>query len=441
MKKVFISYRREDTQAMAGRLYDALEARLGTDRVFFDIDSIPLGTDFRKHVRAALDHCGVLLVLIGARWLEGGRDGRRRLDDPDDLVRVEVEAALERRIPVVPVLIDQTVMPSPDLLPDRLAELAYRNAVRLDSGIDFRNHLARLVAGITPLVEAAGKGTAPSPAPAGSPAAAAVGEDAHPTAKLPAPPRLADPVTRLWRTLKPERAPTIPTTEAPVDTPRPAAVPAWRRPWMLAVLSAAVFSMVYVSLSFRLARSMDEVEERLQALALPPPGTPAPAPGTSARPPPSPDLRVLLREEIQAGRLSVTTEPDRSVVLLHGDGLFAPGSASIEPALTPLLKRIAGALNQRPGMVTVSGHTDDVPMRTSRFPSNFHLSGARARAVGAAIVGAGVPADRVRAEGRADSEPLAPNDTPAGRARNRRIEITLQDPQSGRSPDGQRAGS
>ena len=91
MKKVFISYRREDTQAVAGRLFDGLEARLGVGSVFFDIDNIALGTDFRTNIRAALDQCGVLLVLIGSKWLETSRNEKRRLDDPGDLVSSDIQ--------------------------------------------------------------------------------------------------------------------------------------------------------------------------------------------------------------------------------------------------------------------------------------------------------------------------------------------------------------
>jgi type IV/VI secretion system ImpK/VasF family protein len=162
MGKVFVSYRREDTQAIAGRIFDGLEARFGTDKVFFDIDSVPPGSDFRAHVKEILSDCAVVLVVIGRHWLGGSGEGPGRLGDPDDLVRVEIETALEKNIVVIPVLIDQTAMPGEASLPRTLAALAHRNAVRIDSGIDFRVHLGRLVSGILRVI-APEDGAAPAP--------------------------------------------------------------------------------------------------------------------------------------------------------------------------------------------------------------------------------------------------------------------------------------
>ena len=89
------------------------------------------------------------------------------------------------------------------------------------------------------------------------------------------------------------------------------------------------------------------------------------------------------------------------------------------------MKRIAEALKQVPGGIAVTGHTDNIRIRTASFPSNWHLSEERAKTVREILVGNGLPTERVRAEGRADGEPVAPNDTPANRALNRRVEITL----------------
>jgi type VI secretion system protein ImpK len=110
---------------------------------------------------------------------------------------------------------------------------------------------------------------------------------------------------------------------------------------------------------------------------------------------------------------------------VRGDGLFARGSASLVAEREELMRRIADALVRVGGEVLITGHTDTTPIRTSRFPSNWHLSDERARAVRDLMAAAGVPAERLRAEGRAAGEPVASNDSEANRALNRRVEITL----------------
>lgn len=145
MPKLFISYRRDDTAGMAGRIYDRLESHFGRDSVFMDVDTIPFGVDFRRHLNEQLNNCDVLLALIGAGWFGILPTGKRRLDDPGDFVRVEIETALQRGIPVTPVLIGQVAMPREDQLPPTLAELAFRNAAEVDPGRDFHNHMDRLI--------------------------------------------------------------------------------------------------------------------------------------------------------------------------------------------------------------------------------------------------------------------------------------------------------
>ena len=115
---------------------------------------------------------------------------------------------------------------------------------------------------------------------------------------------------------------------------------------------------------------------------------------------------------------------DRSVVTIKGDGFFEPGSAVISAEVRPLLPRIAQALSDTPGQVLITGHTDNQPIRTLRYPSNWHLSQDRADAVKAELAKTVKP-ERLRAEGRADSEAVVDNATPAGRAKNRRVEVTL----------------
>jgi type VI secretion system protein ImpK len=106
--------------------------------------------------------------------------------------------------------------------------------------------------------------------------------------------------------------------------------------------------------------------------------------------------------------------------------LFSSGSARLETEVEPVIQRIAAALDRVPGTILVTGHTDDVPIRTARFPSNWELSTERAASVLKLMAGKLADASRLRAEGVADSAPLAPNDSAANRARNRRVEIVLR---------------
>ena len=132
MGSIFLSYRREDSEGQAGRLYDDLVAAFGSDSVFMDVAAIQPGLDFRKSIDQSLSSCGVFLSLIGKSWLTAkDTSGQRRLDDPADFVRIETGAALKRDIPVIPVLVQGASAPKPDQLPDDLKELAFRNAVEL----------------------------------------------------------------------------------------------------------------------------------------------------------------------------------------------------------------------------------------------------------------------------------------------------------------------
>jgi len=132
MDSIFLSYRREDSEGQAGRLYDDLVAVFGSDSVFMDVAAIQPGRDFRKSIDQSLNSCGVFLSLIGKNWLSAkDTSGQRRLDDPADFVRIETGAALKRDIPVIPVLVQGASAPKPDQLPDDLKELAFRNAVEL----------------------------------------------------------------------------------------------------------------------------------------------------------------------------------------------------------------------------------------------------------------------------------------------------------------------
>src|SRR5882757_3414143 len=135
MPKITVSYRRDDSEAITGRIFDRLVAHYGKASVFRDIDNIPPGVDFREHIDQALQETDVLIVVIGRRWV--GSAKQTRIRDEADPVRIEVETALQRGVAVIPVLVGDTRMPTSVQLPDSLKDLAFRNAVRVDSGQDF----------------------------------------------------------------------------------------------------------------------------------------------------------------------------------------------------------------------------------------------------------------------------------------------------------------
>jgi hypothetical protein len=157
-----------------------------------DIDSNPIGVDYRAHIDESLGRCEMLLAVIGSDWLGTGNVGTRRIDDPSDLVRLEVTSALARGIRVVPLLIDDTEMPSVEELPEDLKGLKFRQAFRVDSGVDFHHHLDRLCAAIE---AAAPRAVAAAPPP------------------LPLPPKPATP-------LPPKPATPLPPKPAPAPRQR-----------------------------------------------------------------------------------------------------------------------------------------------------------------------------------------------------------------------------
>lgn len=131
-RAIFISYRRDDSEGEAGRLYDDLVRVFGDDSVFMDVAGIDPGADFRAAIDKNVSSCGVLLALLGPRWATiAGASGRPRLEDADDFVRLEIASALKRNSAVIPVLVHEAKMPHPDQLPENLKELAYRNSVEL----------------------------------------------------------------------------------------------------------------------------------------------------------------------------------------------------------------------------------------------------------------------------------------------------------------------
>ncbi|HXW40686.1 MAG TPA: toll/interleukin-1 receptor domain-containing protein [Xanthobacteraceae bacterium] len=162
MPRICLSYRRADSSAIAGRIYDRLVARYGADTVFMDVSDIPYGVDFREHIQAAFRDTALLLAIIGTGWLGEGA-ARKRIHEKVDPVRVEIHTALRQQIPVIPVLIDSAKMPSADELPRDIKDFAFRNATRVDSGADFAFHIERLMRHIDQVL-----GIAPPPQPAAS---------------------------------------------------------------------------------------------------------------------------------------------------------------------------------------------------------------------------------------------------------------------------------
>jgi hypothetical protein len=165
MAKIVISYRRSDSDAIAGRIRDRLASHFGEESLFMDIDNIPFGTDFREHIKNALLSSDVVIVVVGPKWLGPPDSEHWRIKDESDPVRIEVETALQKNIPVVPVLVNNATMPRPEDLPESLKDFAFRNAAEVETGRDFHAHMERLIRSLERIV--------PAPRPAAAAAAAA----------------------------------------------------------------------------------------------------------------------------------------------------------------------------------------------------------------------------------------------------------------------------
>jgi WD40 repeat protein len=162
MPKITISYRRADSEAMTGRIFDRLIAHYGKEAIFRDIDDIPPGIDFRVHINETLRKTHLMLAIVGPQWLGAAAAGLERIQEESDPVRVEVETALRRRLPIIPVLIGVTPMPSAEQLPPSLKDFSFRNAVKVDTGQDFNYHMDRLIRAMDLMLVQPGK-----PAPSG----------------------------------------------------------------------------------------------------------------------------------------------------------------------------------------------------------------------------------------------------------------------------------
>ena len=147
--KVFISYRRSDSADVTGRIYDRLAGHFNREDIFKDVDSIPLGVNFKDHLSNAVSSCDLMLAIIGQQWLSHEKEeGVRALDLSNDYVRIEIAAALEREIPIIPILVGGAQIPAESKLPDDLKDLVYRNGVPVRPDPDFHKDMDRLIAGI-----------------------------------------------------------------------------------------------------------------------------------------------------------------------------------------------------------------------------------------------------------------------------------------------------
>lgn len=150
---VFVSYRRDDAAGETTHIYECLDKRFGGDNVFLDVDTIPPGADFREYICSQVARCDVMLVVIGREWLVD-RHGKRPVDDPTDFVRIEIEMAMKRGIRIIPVLVRGASMPGDNQLPDSIRQFAFRNALQVRAGQDFRTDVDRLIRAVeVPLAE------------------------------------------------------------------------------------------------------------------------------------------------------------------------------------------------------------------------------------------------------------------------------------------------
>jgi hypothetical protein len=140
--RILISYRRGDADPTVYRIHETLSHRYGSKSVFIDVDDMPFGADFRDHIKKVLKEIDILLAIIGPNWLNEIQ--KRAAENKTDYVQQEIEAALQRKIPVIPVLVQKAEMPDPSVLPRTLQNLAFHHAAEVDQGRDFRIHMDRL---------------------------------------------------------------------------------------------------------------------------------------------------------------------------------------------------------------------------------------------------------------------------------------------------------
>jgi len=167
--KIFISYRRADSAALSGRIYDRLTAHFGRSAVLKDVDSIPVGVDFSRFISEAIISSDVVLVVIGRQWLRSTDDrGRRRIDHPTDFIRLEIETALAAAVPLIPVLVDDATMPRADELPPSIVQLSHRNGFQIRLDPYFDDDMRRVISSIEHVLASPPIPSVPQPEPTGS---------------------------------------------------------------------------------------------------------------------------------------------------------------------------------------------------------------------------------------------------------------------------------
>ncbi len=211
---------------------------------------------------------------------------------------------------------------------------------------------------------------------------------------------------------------------SPHPTDQPVLRKLWRPMiplWACAAVAGLAACLFYIVLNWRLGDYTSPVLASIYQTALPEVQIRNPAPP----PPATLNLKAFLKPEIDAGLVAVRDEADQSVVTLKGDGLFASASTEVRGRYDAVIQRIAAAMNNVSGKILVIGYSDNVPIRSARFASNYELSLARAQSVQTVLQQQLAQPSRVKAEGRGESHPLVPNTSAENRARNRRVEITL----------------
>ncbi|MCL2894479.1 DotU family type VI secretion system protein [Brenneria tiliae] len=228
---------------------------------------------------------------------------------------------------------------------------------------------------------------------------------------------------RLWQMIRGVRG-TYPPRLSPHPEDQPVIRKLWRPVvplWACVALVGFLGCLFYISLNWRLSDKTSPVLANIYQTTLPEVNIQRPVEQLPA----VLNLRGFLRPEIDAGLVAVRDEPDRSVVILKGDGLFASASTVVRDRYEPVIDRIAQAMNNVSGKILVVGYSDNVPIRSARFASNYELSLSRAESVLKMLQKHLARPERVKAEGRGEMNPVAPNDSAENRARNRRVEITL----------------
>ena len=166
--QIFISYRRDDAAYVTGHINDLLRQEFGAESVFTDVDNIALGVDFRKVLDESVSQCQVFLAVIGDNWLTvRDQEGKLRLDDPADFVRIEIESALKRNIPIIPLLVGRAQMPKAEDLPESLRDLAFRNGTPIRPAPDFNADMDRLIRNLRRYLQSVREQAAAAPADSG----------------------------------------------------------------------------------------------------------------------------------------------------------------------------------------------------------------------------------------------------------------------------------